>query len=269
VAYVDGATVTDIAGCSGDWKSAWARPRDGRIFLGAANGMLATTTVLGSGCETATVAGVTSSLNGLVGFERGSVTTVYAVTSSGHVLRWAWRDDASSAPMVAGQVAATLRDVHGLGENTLLAVGAEEFQGSANAVPRAFRFDTASGQWARESLPGDLGVGVSLRGVHVVDGRLAYAVGDAGLALERTAGTWRTLARPGGAEAPDLLDVVAFGSTTVFAVSRQEGVHLHHFDGNAWQAPYSQARVLRSIDGIEPRELWAAGDDGTLVRWGP
>ncbi|HSP79791.1 MAG TPA: putative metal-binding motif-containing protein, partial [Myxococcaceae bacterium] len=58
VTHVDGATVTDLAGCAGDWKSAWARPSDGRVFLGSTQGVLTTTTVAGGTCDPVTVAGV-------------------------------------------------------------------------------------------------------------------------------------------------------------------------------------------------------------------
>ncbi len=266
VTNVDGATVTNVTGCNGDWMSAWARPSDGRVFLGSAQGVLTTTTVAGGECTPVAVNGVTSSINGLVGFERNGVTTVYAVTSAGHVLRWEWQEASSSMPEVVSQVAANLRDVHGLSEDTLLAVGAEDYQGAGSAAPRAFRFDTASGQWARESLPVEVGTGAYLRGVHVVDGRLAYAVGDGGLLFERGEGTWRMLTRPVGSE--DLRDVVAFGPTTVFVAAMNGSGHLLRFDGTTWTEPYNQGPVLRAVDGVDPQELWAAGYDGTLVRWG-
>ncbi len=268
LAHVDGATVTDVAGCSGNWKAAWARPSDGRVFLGSADGVLASTTKSGTACATASVGGVTSSLNGLVGFERSGVTTVYAVTSGGHVLRWEWRGESPSAPVVTATVPANLRSIHGLGEGTLLAVGAESYQfDDSTALPRAFRLDTAaSGSWKAESLPADLGTGF-LRGVTVVDGRRAYAVGDRGLVLARDNGTWSKLSSPDGTT--DLVDVVAFDPSVVLVLSKKSNTYLHRFNGTTWTEPFPQGQALLSIDGFDPQEQWAVGQGGTLVRWGP
>jgi hypothetical protein len=270
LAHVSGSTVTNVPGCAGDWKSAWARPSDGRVFLGSVLGVLATTTTSGSACVTASASGVTSPLTGLVGFERNGVTTVYAVTSGGHVLRWDWRDGTSpAAPGVVARLAANLKAVHGAGPDTLLAVGAEDYQLGGSGSPRAFRVDTSSGQWVRESLPADVGTGY-LRGVYAVDGRRAYAVGDRGLLLARENGTWRKLPTPGGST-EDLLDVVAFDPTVVLVLSSKSGepLHLLNAQSGTWSEPYRPSGALLSLDALEPQEQWAVGAAGTLVRWGP
>ncbi len=233
-----------------------------------ADGLLASTTSSGSACATAPVSGVTSGINGMVGFERSGVTTVYAVTSGGQVLRWEWQGASSSAPVVAATVPANLRSIHGLGEGTLLAVGAESYELEDNtALPRAFRLDmAASGSWKAEDLPADVGTGF-LRGVSMVDGRRAYAVGDRGLVLVRDNGTWSRLASPDGTT--DLVDVVAFDPTVVLVLSKKANTYLHRFNGTAWSEPFPQGQTLLSLDGRDPREQWAAGQSGTLVHWGP
>ncbi|HYO67675.1 MAG TPA: hypothetical protein VEU33_16490, partial [Archangium sp.] len=151
--------------------------------------------------------------------------------------------------------------------DALLAVGAEDFQPGVPPLPRAFRFLAFADQWVREELPGDVGTGY-LRGVSVVDGALAYAVGEHGLVLRRQSGTWDKLPPPGGAAAPELLDVAAFHPSAVYVLSNKSGTYLHRFDGTAWSEPYPQSQVLQSLDTISPREQWAAGQGGTLVRWG-
>ncbi|WP_309893494.1 putative metal-binding motif-containing protein [Archangium sp.] len=270
LAHVNGATVTNVSGCFGDWKAAWARPSDGRVFLGSTAGALATTTTSGTACVTASAPGVTSPLTALVGFERAGVTTVYGVTSGGHVLRWEWREASSSpAPVVVAQVAANLRDVRGLGTGTLLAVGAESYQLGEAPLPRAFRIDTSSGTWVNEGLPTDIGTGF-LNGVSVVDERLAYAVGEQGLLLVRENGTWRRLSTPGGST-EELLDVVAFDPTVVFVLSGKSGQPLHLLNtvSGTWSEPSPSTGALLSLDALGPEEQWAAGANGTLVRWGP
>jgi hypothetical protein len=269
VRHVSKTEETVPQGCTGDWRAAWARPSDGRVFLGSAQGMLATAAVGSAAeCEYVSVAGVTSGINGLVGFERGGLTTLYAVTSGGHVLQWEYQAAVPPVPpIVLARVAANLRDVHGASEEALLAVGAEDYQVSGGAIPRAFLVDGMSGQVTRETLP-DIGLGVYLYGVHTVDGGLAYAVGSGGALLERSGGTWKKLASLGSSV--DLLDVVAFDPTTVFALSREVGVHLHRFNGTVWSRPYSQSvQALNAIDGVGPQEIWAAGVGGSVVRWGP
>jgi hypothetical protein len=270
LAHVDWKAQTRASrfSCTGDWKAAWARPRDGRVFLGGEQGVLATTTAAsGATCPSASVPGVTNTINGLVGFERNGVTTVYAVTSGGHVLRWEWPDTQTepSAPVLMERLAANLKSVHGLGPDTLLAVGAEDYLVIGGPLPRAFRLDMASGKWTREPLPNNVGTGY-LRGVSVVDGGLAYAVGDGGLVLKRENGAWSKLSSPTGSD--NLLDVVAFHPTLVFVVSTRSNSYLHRLNGTAWSEPAHPAQPLRSLDALRPEELWASGGSGTWMRWG-
>ncbi|MFL5353364.1 putative metal-binding motif-containing protein [Archangium sp.] len=270
LARVDGSTETDVTACGtgDDWTAAWARPSDGRVFLGSSRGKLATTS--GAGCDVGTAAGVSSTVTGMVGFERNGVTTVYAVTSSGHVVRWEWPDAQAvpSEPVVMQQLPARLRSVHGLGPDSLFTVGAESYQpGGADGPPRVFRLDTASGRWVREALPAEAGSG-ALNAVYVVGGGQAYAVGNGGLLLERLEGAWSKLPAPNGTESLELLDVVAFDTKAVFVLSNKTGAYLHHFDGTAWSEPFPQAQALLSLDAIGPREQWAVGQGGTVVQWG-
>ncbi|WP_257446177.1 MopE-related protein [Archangium lipolyticum] len=269
LAHVDMSAQTRATrfSCTGDWKAAWARPSDGRVFLGGSQGVLATTTTASNAtCTTASVPGMTSTLNGLVGFERNGVTTVYAVSSGGHVLRWEWPATQAepSAPVMMERLAANLRSIHGLSTDTLLAVGAEDYL--LDTVPRVFSLDTASGKWKRENLPNNVGTGY-LRGVFVVDGGLAYAVGDKGLVLKRENGTWSKPSSPTGAGS-DLRDVVAFHPTRVFVLSNKSNTYLHRFDGTAWSEPLNPAQSLLSLDALRPEEIWASGGNGTWTRWG-
>jgi putative metal-binding protein len=273
LAHVSGSAVADFStacGTTSHWTVAWARPSDGRVFVGTAEGTFASVHPSSSGCVMQTMSGVPGTVTGMVGYERSGTTTVYAVTSTGHVLRWEWREPVSTPPpvVVATQLAANLRSIHGLGPDTLLAVGAEDFQPGGTPLPRVYRLLAFADQWVREELPADVGTGY-LRGVSVVDGALAYAVGENGLVLRRQAGTWDKLPPPGGAAAPELLDVAAFHPNAVYVLSNQSGTFLHRFDGTAWSEPYPQSQVLQSLDAISPREQWAAGQGGTLVRWGP
>jgi hypothetical protein len=103
-----------------------------------------------------------------------------------------------------------------------------------------------------------------------VDERLAYAVGERGLLLVRENGTWRKLSTPGGST-EELLDVVAFDPTIVFVLSSKSGQPLHLLNAvsGTWSEPSPSTGALLSLEALGPEEQWAAGANGTLVRWGP
>lgn len=251
--------------CAGDWRSAWARPSDGRVFLGSADGKLATTTPQGGGCDVVPSPSSTS-INGLVGFEGPSGTTVFAVTSDGRILRWNWTSNPTTVVEVT-RVPANLRSVHGTSPDTLLAVGAEDFNVSV-PVPRVFRAVPGSGDWVREELPANVPA-VFLRGVHVLTGKRAYAVGDSGVVLERTGSTWTKVAAPpsSGGVVPDLRGVVAFGKTAVYAVSHLGEVLRYDAAAGTWTSEIQATRSLYAIGGADPRDVWAVGDSGAYARW--
>ena len=269
--HVEGSAVTDASmACGGgdDWTAAWARPSDGRVFLGSTQGRLATVAPSGGQCDPGTPdVAIPGRVTGLVGFEQGGVTTLYAVTSSGHVLRWEWRDVPASlpSPQVVMQLAANLRAVHGVSPSALLAVGAEDYQPGASPIPRIFQLDMTQGRWTMQTLPTDAAAGY-LRGVHAVDDDLAYAVGDRGLVLKHQGGAWSTLTAPDGTA--DLLAVVAFHPTVVLALSNKSPATVLLYDGTAWSETYHPTQPLRSLDALDPTEQWAAGQGGAVVRWG-
>ncbi|MBU8894646.1 putative metal-binding motif-containing protein [Corallococcus sp. M34] len=260
---VDGAASTPLT-CAGNWRSAWATA-SGRVFLGADDGRIATRTAT-EDCAVVSLAGMSASINGLVGFEAGNGTTLYAVTSSGRVLRWDY--PSAAAPVEVANLGVNLRAIHGApGPQTLLAVGALD-QGVDSPQPRAFRFDVATGSWTSEAL-GNTGAGF-LRGVHVVDARTAYAVGDQGLVLERANGAWRMLPRLTDATGTprDATGVVAYGRHAIYAVASDGEVRFSD-GGAAWVTAYRGVTGLTAIDGPTPTEIWASGQQGTLVRFHP
>lgn len=266
--HVVGSTPTEYTNCAGDWQSAWARPSDGRVFLGSSDGRLATTAVAGGTCDVVTTP-TGASINGLVGFEGNGATTLYVAASDGRIYRWAWAPS-PAAPVEVARVPANLRDIHGTSPDTLVAVGAQDFQVS-ELLPRIFRVTPGSNEWTLEELPASVPAGGFLRGVHVLTAQLAYAVGDDGRVLEREGTTWRLLAPPpaGGTVQPDLTGVVGFGRTAVY-VSTSAGEVLR-YDGVAktWTTAATAPRSLLAIDGVDPRGISAVGNNGSFARWLP
>jgi hypothetical protein len=253
---------TAYTDCPGDWVSAWARPSDGRVFLGASNGQLATRDVTGNtGCMTAST-GRAASINGLVGFDNGTVTTLFAVTSEGRIFRWTY--PGVDAPVQVTQVAANLRSVHGTSPTNLLAVGAENVL--LVDVPRAFHTNPDGSAWINEPLPGSLPSNIFLRSVYMVHGQLAYAAGDKGVLLERSNGTWKAVPQS-VTGTPDLLGLRAYGRTAVYAIGNDKGIYL--FNGNTWSRDQLLPWTPFAIDGVGPQDLWVAGSQGSVVHRGP
>jgi hypothetical protein len=268
VVHVNGERFDAVTSCPGTWQSAWAAS-SGRVFLGSSAGKLATVSpgALGA-CEQ--VDGLaTSGINGLVGFERGATVRLFAVDSQGRVIRWEYVEGASpqAAPQVVTQVAANLRAIHGLGPETLLAVGAEVVGGQDR--PAAWRAPASGSTWLKENLGLSTRTGY-LRAVRVLTPRLAYAAGDDGLLLESSNGAWGV--KPGptlpGSITPDLRALLAFGRTAIYAVSSGTN-DLHFFNGTAWSRATEAPHTLNALGATGPDDVWGAGFNGTLVRWQP
>ncbi|NOK15892.1 putative metal-binding motif-containing protein [Corallococcus carmarthensis] len=257
-----GFDLEPFADCHGAWSTAWARPSDGRVFIGSWNGQLATRP-LGAAepCTLTSFDGGGAAIQDLVGFEADGGTTLYAVSEAGDILRW----DYPAEPRRVEHVDADLRSIHGLDPRTLITVG------STGDVPVAYHVNADGGPWLRESLPSNSQGQHALQSVHVVAPGLAYAGGDQGLFLERAAGTWTT--KPpypiyvDGGVSPDLLDVVSFGQGVVFA--RLDTDDLVRFDGVAWQDFLFGTQGFSTLEGLTSDELWSASLDGTGFYWGP
>jgi hypothetical protein len=263
LAHIEGSVATRYSDCPGSWVSAWARG-DGRVFLGSTQGEIATREVAGAGCLT-TNTGKSASINGLMGFESGATTTLFAVASDGRIYRWV--HPGAATPTELSRVGANLRDVHGTSAANLLAVGVEQV-GSV-LEPRAFRSNPDGGPaWLPERLPTPLPTGVYLRGVHMVHGQLAYAAGDKGVLYERSRGTW-SVAPPllVGGDTPNIQDVVAYGRSVVYAAASDEAVY--RFTGTSWEPVYTGTWTPFAIDGVGPDDVWVAGDQGQVIHRAP
>lgn len=255
-----GFDVQTFTDCHGSWSTAWARPSDGRLFMGSWMGQLATRSLAATEpCSLTSFDGGGAAIQDLVGFESDGGTTLYAVSETGDILRW----DYPAEPRRVAHVDADLRSIHGLDPRTLITVG------TTGEVPVAYSVNADGGPWLRESLPSSSQGQHALQSVHVVAPGLAYAGGDQGLFLERSGGTWST--KPpypifvDGGVAPDLLDVVSFGQGVVFA--RLDSDDLVRFDGAAWQDFLFGTQGFTTLEGLTSDELWSATEDGTGFHW--
>jgi hypothetical protein len=135
------------------------------------------------------------------------------------------------------------------GGKEIWAVGARGPQGR----PAVARW--SGGAWGLESGPG----GEELRAVVAMDDQVWVASSNAKIAARR-AGQWAVVdtaeGRYDGLWASSSKDVWAVGSL------------VRHFDGAAWTT-LAQARekpaALHGVWGVKPNEVWAVGDEGTVL----
>ncbi|MFY1824565.1 putative metal-binding motif-containing protein [Myxococcus fulvus] len=272
VIHVDGDTFTPATDCAGDWRAAWSAP-NGRVFLGSSDGRFATLMPdeLGGTCETQ-ASGQDGALNGLVGFPdpQSNVITVYAVSSQGHVLSWSYDHGAGTqpTPTVVTRLAANLRDIDGLRPQSLIVVGAEMVNGEPH--PAAWLSPQSGTAWTREELNVSPTATGTLNAVQVLTPRLAYAMGDQGLILQKTRDRWalRTLLTVNGSTTPSLRAFIAFGRTGIYVVAA-ESDGLHFFNGFSWSIVATPSETVTALGGFGPGEVWATGHDGLLTRWKP
>ncbi|WP_233591364.1 putative metal-binding motif-containing protein [Corallococcus sp. AB011P] len=251
--------------CKGKWKAVWASA-SGRVFAVGEAGRMTTrgTDPSDQECFTPTAPGSTSAttLYGITGIEQPNVgPTVYAVANTGKIFKWVEPyNNLSVVLTVFGTVPANLRAVASAGsEDTLLAVGGDE-----NNKAAAYRYDMASSSWQPAPLGGSFDG--FLRGVHVTDGRFAYAAGENGLVLKRSGGVWTSLPtvfESNGTTKADIRDVLAFSEKGVY-VATSEG-RILFYDGSAWTTVYPGGTSLSSLDGPKPTHIVAGGFGGTVV----
>ncbi|MHA7631144.1 putative metal-binding motif-containing protein [Corallococcus sp. M7] len=262
LAYATPSSLTSF-NCNGQWRAAWTSST-GRVFLAGDDGKLTTrlpTDTPTTACTVVTATGNTSHLNGIVGLEEpaGSDPVLYAVASNGNIVRWRW----SAAPTVVTQVQANLRAIDGLGTpDTLLAVGFETVSGQPSV--RAFRSNSDGSAWQPESFSAP--ITGSLRGVDVVNSRLAFAAGDDAVVLQRYLGVWSTLPPPSFLDLRvNAQDVQGLAQGKVYVAAGQGGVYF--YDGSTWSAVHGGVNALRSLDSTSPTNIGVVGERGTVAYW--
>lgn len=135
------------------------------------------------------------------------------------------------------------------GTRTMLAVGSDR-------RGRSLVLKWAAGRW-RELRLGPWVRGGSLHGVDVVSRRLAWAVGDGGLILRRTAKGWTRVEEP-GLRGVQLWDVAALGADRAFAIGSL--THLLRWNGRNWRTVprFWAGGSLLAVDAGEGA-VWVTG----------
>jgi hypothetical protein len=145
--------------------------------------------------------------------------------------------------------------MHGLSTDLLFAVGGPDTE------PRVYRYQPSTRSWKRDTTLPIFGLD-HLHDVHVVSPKLAYAVGDNSGVARWNGTSW---VRMTGAPASDFQAVLAFGTSSVYAVSA--GGSIFRFNGSTWQHLEDFNVPLWDIVGTSPDDIWVVGEQGLIIHW--
>lgn len=251
--------------CSGDWYGIWANPATGALTLGGTNRVVGVRTVAGPGCYTGNDATDTD-VRGVVGvplpdggIEFHAAGQSRSNSNDGKLLWWSGGGITFDPPPAV----APLWDVHGISRDVLFAVGGYDTTVGIYIGARIYRFKSDKNDWETEGVQYVTDVDDKLRGVWVVNPTLAYAVGESSSVLMWN-GTWSKHPAPAG---EDLLSVVAFGRSSIYATTQSGKVY--RYNGSAWSVMpgLNTGSALLDIAGTGPDNLWVVGANGKMLHW--
>lgn len=239
-----------------DLYSVWAHPQTGTAFIGRTDGNLIMQNPGSTDCTPRTLLSPSSaSATGLQGFDTDGGVNIHGVTmdlsraDGGATFTWSGgTGPVTSKPIGTGQLYA----IHGISPQVMFAVGAP----ASSAI---YRYDPTFATW---SAVGTAPSGVSLTAVHVVNSKLAYAVGTAGTLL-RWDGTWKRIPGPFSTTG-NLTGVLAFGANSIYVTS--EGGNVYRYDGTSWKSAVTAAS-LYGIAGSRPDDIWVVGRFGQVIHY--
>ncbi|OJT17394.1 hypothetical protein BO221_45585 [Archangium sp. Cb G35] len=247
--------------CPGDWYGVLAEPNFNHAAVLVGQGAaVAYHGLTSTGCTPGAPAGDIHSRNAFGLYLSDDTFQVYFVglsmadTSLGRAI-WG----SSTGTLQVNTVAMSpLWDVHGLSRDLLFAVG-------GSGSPHIYRFWPGLNDWRSESaqdIPGV--VGDRLRGIWVVNPKLAYAVGESSSVLMWDGTTWRKHSAPSD---EDLLSVVAFGKSSIY-VSTASG-KVYRYNGTVWNVMprMGTGGALNDIAATRPDDIWVVGSEGRILHW--
>ena len=251
------------------WRAAWVRPSDGQLFVVGDGGNIATlnvTTPTG-GCtpvSTQSATGGTTSGNplvGVVGFESGPTTTIYAVNDLGHVYEWVAGMGAPAFKISRG--GQPFGAIHGRTASQLILGGIGN-----GGLPTIETYNPTIGAsvLVDHQVTGvnNANKGVVL-GISGWDNTHAYSSGEKGQLLRWDGNTTWNFASPNGAMVVDLPGVVAFDDYSVYVASADGKIRRAAATG--WVEHFSATGALRDIAAASRRDIWAVGPSGVVVHF--
>lgn len=260
------------SGSSMTWYSVWIDRREGgSVYYGGTNEFLAVLDQDGTNCTTHQVDADPFTTRGLMGFAPLAGPIKFhgvgnADTPTGKTFFW---DGVASPVSPSSASLIPLRDVHGVSENTLFAVGEPSGPVPAGKVP-IYRFNTTTRGWDLQDGPATAD-DKTLLGVHVVNPKLAYAVGESGTVLKWNGTSWQLLPADSNGPTGMLRAVLAFGEASVYVASQSGFVF--RYNGTTWEkvatmtAADMSAIALYDIAGTSPADIWVVGESNHVYHW--
>ena len=252
------------------WYTVWADPQNGRAYFGSAGGRLARQDPADMNCTQLTTLGNDLPVRGLVGYQDGGSLTFAGASGSTTPEQGAaffWDGNNTVTFNLPANILAFTNDIHGRTRSSLFAVGGYDGTTPNRLVsPRIYRYNPNNTLWESQlagNTPGD-----QLKGVWVVNDRVAFAVGNAGTVFRWNGTQWSRLAFPHGDAY--LSSVIAFGASSVYVTGNTltNRGRVYRYDGQTWEIVH-EAEGIRFIDitGTSPADLWVAGDGGRIYHW--
>ncbi|WNG50962.1 hypothetical protein F0U60_47665 [Archangium minus] len=251
--------------CTGAWNAVWVDPRDGKAILGGENATVGSHLPGATNCENNGTYATDTDVRGIIGVPTDSGFDIHLIGKDrlhpyeGRVLRYT----GLTAPLVGNPVGGQLWDVHGISQEILFAVGGHERPGED---ARIYSFKPDQNLWVDENVQSISGIGDKiLRGVWVVNPRLAYAVGMGGTVLMWNGASWNLHSKP---STENLLSVLAFGKNAVY-VSTDNG-KVYRYNGSSWSTVLNSSSptgALNDLAGTSPADIWVVGDKGKRFHW--
>ncbi|NVI98379.1 putative metal-binding motif-containing protein [Myxococcus sp. AM009] len=252
------------------WNAIWTdMANQGRLYLGSSGGSLTFLDRSQNACTE--THDMTRWIRGLVGFRNAGVLEIHGVTensgSSNQGLTFTWTGETGASALRFGTTTVgPLYDIHGRSRSALFTVGG--FDGG-NERPRIYRFNTNTSQWQSENTETAIPELGRLRGVWVVNDKLAFAVGDfrsgQNSVLQWNGSTWSRMSFP-TTHNESLTSVIAFGAKSVY-VTAYNG-RIYRYDGTGWEIVYEDTNLrFNDIAGTSPADLWVSGNAGQILHW--
>jgi hypothetical protein len=246
---------------SHNWLAAWVRPSDGVVFLAAEDGQVAQHD--GEACSNQAVNETTAAIHGIIGFTSGGSTTLYLVNYLGRLSTWT----PGSPPEEQYNLGPdSFASIHGLDRSLLLCVGGHD---DSTPLPTASGYPgtgTTSEPHTLQDIPGSYGG--SLRGVWMGAPTLAYAVGDGGLVVKWDGATsWTRVLPPADDPTAGFTSVVVLDPSSIY-ITDVSGV-IRRLTSSGWISTpvYTSDRPLRDLATSSVSNIWAVGDDGTVLHF--
>lgn len=249
------------------WRSVWADPYDnGRAWLGSEGGKKAHQSTSATGCTQ--VQDDDLWIYGLVGLKTDNVVTLYGAADSsaaneGAAFRWDGGGTVTYNPTTNDL--GFVYDIHGVSRDRLFLVGSSTGNPASSRTPRVYRFNPSNNEWVSENAENNTSGARILRGVWVVNDKVAFAVGDSGTVLRKLGdNAWVKQDFP---STHNLTSVIAFGAGSAYATCAAG--HIYRATGTTWTQIHSTNPItqLNDITGTGPDDLWVVGNNGRIYRW--